>query len=75
MKLDGCVKRNVMMDLEEPHEYCMFISIGLLPLEMVSAVAHNKMMSADAHNMMMRVFMRRMTLGVPLTYGCRYRLA
>ena len=41
-----------MMDLEGTHAYCMFISIGLLPLEM---------MSADAHRMM-RVFMRCMTL-------------
>ena len=32
---------------------CMFISIGVLPLEM---------MSADAHSMTNRVFMRSMTL-------------
>ena len=36
-----------MMDLEGPHVYCMFISIGLLPLEMMSADAH-RMMSANA---------------------------
>ena len=50
------------MDLEGPDTYCMFISIGLLPLEMMSADAYNMMMSANAHSMMMRVFMRRMTL-------------
>ena len=38
-----------MMDLEGPHAYCMFISIGLLPLEMMSADAHSMMMSANAH--------------------------
>ena len=51
-----------MMNLERPHTYCMFI--GLLPLEMMSADAHD-MMSANAHRCectQMRVFMRRMTL-------------
>ena len=43
----------------------MFISIRLLFLVM---------MSADAHSMMIGVFMRRMTLGVPLASGRRYRL-
>ena len=53
-----------MMDLEEPQAYCMFISIGLLSLEMMSADAH-RMMSAYAHrcgSTQMRVFMRCMTL-------------
>ena len=66
-----------MMDLEGPHAYCMFISIGLLPLEMMSADAHH-MMSANAHMCectQMRVFMRCMTLWVLLTSGRRYRLA
>ena len=64
MRLEGCVRRDIMMDLEEPHAYCMFISIGLLPLEMMSADAH-LMMSANVHrceSTQMRVFMRRMTL-------------
>ena len=64
MRLEGCVRRDIMMDLEGPHAYCMFISIGLLPLEMMSADAH-RMMSANAHRCeftQMRVFMRRMTL-------------
>ena len=30
----GCVRRDIMMDLEGPQAYCMFISIGLFPLEM-----------------------------------------
>ena len=38
-----------MMNLEGSHAYCMFISIRLLPLEMMSADAHNMMMSANAH--------------------------
>ena len=53
-----------MMNLEGPHAYCLFISIGLLPLEMMCANAHH-MMSANAHRCectQMRVFMRRMTL-------------
>ena len=53
MRLEGCVRREIMMDLEGPHAYFMLISIGLLPLEMISA---------NAHSMMVRVFMRRMTL-------------
>ena len=64
MRLEGCVRRDIMMDLEGPLAYCMFISIGLLPLEMMSADAH-LMMSANAHrceSTQMRVFMRRMTL-------------
>ena len=64
MRLEGCVRRDIMMDLKGPHAYCMFISIGLLPLEMMSADAH-LMMSANAHrceSTQMRVFMRRMTL-------------
>ena len=72
MRLEGCVRGDITMDLEGRHAFCMFISIGLLPLEMMSADAH-LMMSADAHLMMsanahrcestqMRVFMRRMTL-------------
>ena len=48
MRLDSCVRRDIMMDLEGPHAYCMFINIGLLPLEMMSANAHH-MMSANAH--------------------------
>jgi len=40
MRLEGCVRRDVMMDLEEHHAYCMFISIELLPLEMMSANVH-----------------------------------
>ena len=64
MRLEGCVRRDITMDLEGPHAFCMFISIGLLPLEMMSADAH-LMMSANAHmceSTQMRVFMRRMTL-------------
>ena len=53
MRLEGCVKKDIMMNLEGPHAYCMFISIGLLPLKMMSADAHNMMMSAKAHSMMM----------------------
>ena len=53
MRLEGCVRRNLMMDLERPHAYCMFISIGLLPLKMMSADVHNMMMSTKAHSMMM----------------------
>ena len=52
------------MDLEGPHAYCMFISIGLLHLEMMSADAH-RMISVNAHRCecaLMRVFMRYMTL-------------
>ena len=52
MRLEGCVRRDITMDLEGPHAFCMFISIGLLPLET---------MSADAHSMMMSVFMGSMT--------------
>ena len=71
MRLEGCVRRDITMDLEGSHAYYMFISIGLLSLKMMSADAHNMMMSANAHNMMMsanthrmmmRVFMRHMTL-------------
>jgi len=54
-----------MMDLEGPHAYCIIISIGLLPLEMMSADAHSMMMSANVHEhkcTQMRVFMRCMTL-------------
>ena len=49
----------------------MFISIRILPLQMMSADAHNMkmsanvhimMMSADAYSMTSRVFIRRMTL-------------
>ena len=64
MRLEGCVRRDIMMDLERPHAYCMFISIGLLLLEMMSADARH-MISANAHRCectQMRVFMRRMTL-------------
>ena len=53
------------MDLEGYHAYCMFINIGLLPLEMMSADAHSRMMSANVHERecaQMRVFMGRMTL-------------
>ena len=77
MRLEGCVRRDITMDLEGPHAYCMFISIGLLPLEMMSADAHH-LMSANAHRCectQMRVFMRRLTPGVPLTSGRHYRLA
>ena len=49
MRLEGCVRRDIMMDLEGPHAYCIFISIWLLPLEMMSADAHNMMISANAH--------------------------
>ena len=49
MRLEGCVRKDIMMDLEEPHACCKFISIGILPLEMMSANAHNMMMSANAH--------------------------
>ena len=49
MRLESCVRRDIMMDLEGPHAYCMFISIGLFPLEMMSADAHNMMMSANVH--------------------------
>jgi len=48
MRLESCVRRDITMDLEGPHAFCMFISIGLLPLEMMSADAH-LMMSANAH--------------------------
>ena len=34
-----------------------------------------EMMSADAHSMMIRVFLWRMILGVPLTFGLRYKVA
>ena len=64
MRLEGCVRRDIMMDLERPHAYCMFISIRLLHLEMMSADAH-RTMSANAHrckSTQMRVFMRCMTL-------------
>ena len=53
MRLQDCVRRDIMMDLEGPHAYCMFISIGLLSLEMMSAHAHSMMMSVNAHIMMM----------------------
>ena len=56
MRLKGCVRRDIMMDLEGSHAFCMFISIGLLPLEMMSANAHR------CESSQMRVFMRRMTL-------------
>ena len=49
MRLEGCVRRDIIMDLEGPHAYCMFISIGLLPLEMMSADAHHMMSGANAH--------------------------
>ena len=65
MRLEGCVRRDIIMDLEGLHAYCMFISIGVLPLEMMSADAHSMMISANAHECecaQMRVFMRRMTL-------------
>ena len=71
MRLEGYVRRDIMMNLEEPHAYCLVISIGLLPLEMMSVEAHSMMMSVNAHNMtmsanahsmMMRVFMRRITM-------------
>ena len=64
MRLEGCVRRDIMRDLEGLHAYCMFISIGLLPLEMMSADTY-RMMSANAHRCertQMMVFMRRMTL-------------
>ena len=64
MRLEGCVRRDIMMDLEGPRAYCMFISIGLLPLEIMSAYVH-RMMSANAHrceSTQMRVFMKCMTL-------------
>ena len=48
MRLEGCVFRDIMMDLEGPHAYCMLISIELLPLEMMSAYAHS-MMSANTY--------------------------
>ena len=38
-----------MMDLEGLHAYCIFISIELLLLEMMSPDAHSMMMSANAH--------------------------
>ena len=53
MRLKGCVRRDIMMDLEGPHAYCMFKSIGLLPLEMMSANAHIMMVSVNTHSMMM----------------------
>ena len=53
MILEGCVRRDDKMNLEGPHAYFMFISIGILPLEM---------MSVDAHSMTSRLFMGRMTL-------------
>ena len=31
MRLSSCVMRDDKMDLEGPHTYCMFISIGILP--------------------------------------------
>ena len=49
MRLEGCVRRDVMMDLEGPHVYCMFISIELLSVEMMGANAHSMMMSPNAH--------------------------
>ena len=58
-------ERDSMMDLEGPHAYCMFISIELLPLDMMSADVHSMMMSANARECQcaqIRVFMRRMTL-------------
>ena len=51
-----------MMDLEGHHAYCMFISIGIFLLEIMSANTYSMMMSANALSMMMKVFMRRMTL-------------
>ena len=71
MRLEGYVRKDITMDLKGPNAYCMFISIWLLPLKMMSADAHNMMMSADVHNMMMsvnehsmmmRVFMRCMVI-------------
>ena len=53
MRLEGCVRRDDKMDLEGPHAYYMLISIGILPLAM---------MSVDAHSMTSRMFMRSMTL-------------
>ena len=49
MRLERCVIRDIRMDLEGPHAYCMFISIGLLTLEMMSADAHSMIMSANVH--------------------------
>ena len=57
MRLEGCVRRDVMMDLVRPHAYCMLISIGLLIREMMSVDAHSMMMSANVHE-----HMRCMTL-------------
>ena len=84
MRLEGCVRRDIMMNLEGPHAYCMFISIGLLPLEMMSVEVHSTMMSANVHEhecAQMRVFMRCMTrwgstdlrtlLQISLTRGSR----
>ena len=65
MRLEGCVIRDIMMDLKGPDAYCMFIGIGLLSLEMMSADAHSLMMCVNVHERecaQMRVFMRRMTL-------------
>ena len=53
MRLEGCVRRDVMMDLEG------------LPLEMMSADANSTMMSANVHERecaQIKVFIRRMTL-------------
>ena len=49
MRLEGCVRRDITSDLEGPHVYYMFISKGVLPLEMMSADAHSMMMSANTH--------------------------
>ena len=49
MRPEGCVRGDIMIDLEGPHAYCMFIIIGLLPLEMMSGDSHSMMMSANAH--------------------------
>ena len=61
MRLRVVSEEMIRWTLEGPHAY-WFISLRILPLEMMSANAHNMMMSANAHNMTSRVFMRCMTL-------------
>ena len=73
MRLEGCVRKDIMMDLEEPHACCKFISIGILPLEMMSANAHNMMMSANAHRW--GCSWGAWHCGVTLTSKHHYRLA
>ena len=59
-------EERIRWKLEGPYVCCVFISIGILSIEM---------MSLDANSMMMRVIMGSMTVGVLLTSEGRYKVA